>query len=629
MTLLTATISGTFVRPDNGKAAMTAYIEAASVNSLLTYSGGVIASKTPVKIQADGSATVTLWQLPQVGVNPGDARWRLVMETGSNRYTKEFNLTGDITWDTIVDVSSVPLTSSLVSQAQQARDAAVAAAASVAYSTWQPSTAYVSGQTVQAPDGSLIKSNSSRSSRPAFDATEQTFWTVVSVKTGTLEQTALSTAFSSRRSSKSSGIWKPTTVLAGMLYVGHDSTAGVTFWVNPSNLFISTDNGDTISTGKGLPTNVTNAFTIYRVVRFKTLWAMIALDSVSGTYKVYTATAVTGNTALTWTAVKTLATNATNISGALGVSASGNTMCVCEYTATPNITGGPSIYRTTDGTTFSTRTTQATARHFHGVWEDPYNAGTWYALLGDGTTTPVLTSTDDGVTWTAVGSIGSGWDGVSMSFSANYVWATGDILTSVNVAPFYVFDRATKTPQVGCTASPQAIAVSNPGVFPNGGSCTSGSNTFSMGSSEQPITVDDIAAAIVLKKTSDGSLVVPSGTTILDVNGLNVTLSNFCTQTLAAGALTYAINRNERFYPFGLYGAVDPATEVFYLVADSAGGAPVGLPFRYGMFACPTLFGPLIWLDNLVTASRLVEVVGTEVVSANHHRKVMTVNQGV
>lgn len=127
----TATISGTFVRPDAGKASMTAYIEAASVDSLLTFAGGVIASKTPVKLQADGTASVTIWQLPQAGIDPADARWRLVMESGRNRYTKEFTLTTDITWDAIVDVSSVPITSTLLEQAQEAAAQAEAAYAAL------------------------------------------------------------------------------------------------------------------------------------------------------------------------------------------------------------------------------------------------------------------------------------------------------------------------------------------------------------------------------------------------------------------------------------------------------------------------------------------------------------------
>jgi hypothetical protein len=130
-TPLTATISGQFVRPDNGKASMSAYIEAATANSLLTFAGGVIASKTPVKLASDGSASVTIWQLPQAGVDPSDARWRLVMEAGRNRYVKEFTLTGDITWDDLVDVSGVPLTSSLVSRAEDAAATAEAAEAAV------------------------------------------------------------------------------------------------------------------------------------------------------------------------------------------------------------------------------------------------------------------------------------------------------------------------------------------------------------------------------------------------------------------------------------------------------------------------------------------------------------------
>jgi hypothetical protein len=131
MALTTATISGSFVRPDAGAAAMTAYIEAASENSLLTSAGQVIWSKVPVKIQSDGSATVTLWQLPQADIAPSDARWRLVMMSGQKRYTQEFTLSGDITWDTLVDVSGVPITSSLLSQAWAAAAQAQAAAALV------------------------------------------------------------------------------------------------------------------------------------------------------------------------------------------------------------------------------------------------------------------------------------------------------------------------------------------------------------------------------------------------------------------------------------------------------------------------------------------------------------------
>ena len=433
-----------------------------------------------------------------------------------------------------------------------------------------------------------------------------------------------------RRSVQSPGFWRTTTTLNGQLFVGHDTTAAVTFWVNTSNLFISTDNGDTLSSGKGLPSGVTNGFTIYRVVRYKALWVMIASDaSDSNKYKIYACTAVTGNTALTWTAVKTLAINSTNISGALGVSSDGNTLLASEYTGTPNITGGPSIYKTTDtsAVTWSTVDTRASARHFHGVWEDPYNTGTWYALLGDATTTPVLKSTNNGASFSSVSSVGLGWDGVQMSFSPNYIWCTGDVVSAINVAPFYVMDRTTLTPQIGCSSSPMSIPVTNLGVFTTGATATSGNNFIGMGSFEQPITVDDIGSTITVKKNSDSSLVVPSGTQITDVVSPTIYMSNTCTQT--STAITYVVNRNERYYPVSLYGTVDPATETFYLVADNAGANPLGLAYRVGLFTCTTVFGPLTWVDNLVTASRLVEVVGTELITSNHHRPALTVAQAV
>lgn len=131
MPLTLATISGTFVRPDLGSGAMTVYIEAATVGSRLTYSGNVIAGKYGVRIASDGTASVTIPVLPQGGVLPSDARWRLVMLSSRDVYIKEFTLSGDTTWGALVDVSSAPVTSSILTQAIAAQNAAIAAAASV------------------------------------------------------------------------------------------------------------------------------------------------------------------------------------------------------------------------------------------------------------------------------------------------------------------------------------------------------------------------------------------------------------------------------------------------------------------------------------------------------------------
>lgn len=184
MTITMATISGAFVRPDLGTGAMTVYIEAATEGSRLTSGGTVIAGKYGVQVDSSGNASVTIPQLPQASILPADARWRIVMLVGNDTYIKEFTLSGDTTWGAIVDVSGTTITSSILA-------AALAAVSAVKIGTWQATTSYVSGQTVQAPDGSLIKSTTARTSRSTFDATEQTFWTPVSTTSGTLEQVAL------------------------------------------------------------------------------------------------------------------------------------------------------------------------------------------------------------------------------------------------------------------------------------------------------------------------------------------------------------------------------------------------------------------------------------------------------
>lgn len=56
--------------------------------------------------------------------------------------------------------------------------------------SWTPSVTVGVGDTVQAPDGTWIKSTTSRNTLTVFDATEQTFWLPVSTTIGTIEQLA-------------------------------------------------------------------------------------------------------------------------------------------------------------------------------------------------------------------------------------------------------------------------------------------------------------------------------------------------------------------------------------------------------------------------------------------------------
>lgn len=95
----------------------------------------------------------------------------------------------------LVTTAPGAVTPSVLTDTLAARDAAISAASAAAASAsvflWQPTTAYTAGQTTQAPDGSQIKSNSSRTSRASFDATEQANWTVVFAVPGTLARAAL------------------------------------------------------------------------------------------------------------------------------------------------------------------------------------------------------------------------------------------------------------------------------------------------------------------------------------------------------------------------------------------------------------------------------------------------------
>ena len=131
----TATISGQFVRPNLGGAPVVATIEAVADGGRLKYDGMVIVGKFTVQIdKSSGTATATIPILPQTGLTPDDARWQLNLQVGSDTYKAQFTLDGDTTWDALVDVSDVPITGSLLAQAQAAASDASASATAAAAS---------------------------------------------------------------------------------------------------------------------------------------------------------------------------------------------------------------------------------------------------------------------------------------------------------------------------------------------------------------------------------------------------------------------------------------------------------------------------------------------------------------
>lgn len=128
MPLAMATISGLLVNPVQAASSSTVTIEAATDGARMTYPGREIGGRYPVKIQKDGSASVTIPQTPQTGLLPAGAKWRLTIKGGGDTYTVPFTLTADTTWDTIIETFADPLTASVVQQVLGYRNDAVGAA---------------------------------------------------------------------------------------------------------------------------------------------------------------------------------------------------------------------------------------------------------------------------------------------------------------------------------------------------------------------------------------------------------------------------------------------------------------------------------------------------------------------
>lgn len=128
--LVTATISGVLINPGGSKSVSRYAIEAATDGGRLTFDGGAIDGAYRVDVADDGTASVDIPTTDQAGLLPVGARWQLVKRGPGNAYvSKPFALTGDLTWNDIIEAADVPYTPTLVAQA--AAYAALAEAAVV------------------------------------------------------------------------------------------------------------------------------------------------------------------------------------------------------------------------------------------------------------------------------------------------------------------------------------------------------------------------------------------------------------------------------------------------------------------------------------------------------------------
>lgn len=198
----------------------------------------------------------------------------------------------------------------------------------------------------------------------------------------------------------------------------------------------STDWSATWSTNKTYPTNVA-WYDFGPVVRFGAYLYALGLDSVSNRVGIYRALPQSGNTVFSWSApLMLMAVGTQRYSFAL--TADSSYVYASEY---GNPTGGPSVYRSSDGSSWTTILTIAAALHIHAIAVDPYNAGHIWLACGDGVAGPIRYSTNSGSTFTNVPSrTGYVPQVVQLSFSADWVFAAGD----ATACTAFVIDRATK-----------------------------------------------------------------------------------------------------------------------------------------------------------------------------------------
>lgn len=342
-------------------------------------------------------------------------------------------------------------------------------------------------------------------------------------------------------------------------------TDGTKLWSFNSGGFYQVDS--LTSTGwqsKTLPTNVVPTQGIKTIVP-ATGWPgagkmfILAFNSTTSRFEVYSAPLVTGSTQPTWTGpLLTMAANATLSPTAFRATSVG--IFAGEYTGTPDIAAGPSVYRSTDGTTFATVFGPlAGTRHIHSVYEDSFNLGTIYVPVGDqGAAHSCYRSTNSGTTFNPIATLddaaGVTWQAVAMGFTRDWVVFIGDQVQGLG--PF-LLNRADDSVR-WATASTKYSRVAVPGGV-------GGRLITDLAITNASTNATSATAAFTTLDTGrllQGPNNVQDGTYITYVNATTVTLSRAATGTQTG--LTAVIG-GDRFFETAYEGVVDETTGAIYV----------------------------------------------------------------
>lgn len=370
---------------------------------------------------------------------------------------------------------------------------------------------------------------------------------------------------------------------------GIDETDDRLFAINSSNqLVMSTDRGATWGTSKGLPTNVSGA-TVSRVYRWGAYLYLIGFDTVASTVNVYRALpAPVLNDAFTWSASLLTLTAGSTTSFAKQIGASATAMVVADYG--PDPTGGPSMWRTTDGTTWTKVLGPiAATRHIHHVYADPYKTNHWWMTCGDGTGHQYYRSTDDGVTWSKLStSSGSTADLTAAAWQAVQISADADALYFCGDSGYYTVLKMRRSDIAQGTYKPIISPSFHQQVYiPNGRPArgpfadlviTSGSKTVT--SATAAFTADDVGRFVGFTASiNPGGYPSPLRPYIQAVT--NSTTATLSLQANSSASSVGFILGGETLYAGAFYGCVDTTTGIVYQLANDATSAGT----RCGLFA--------------------------------------------
>ena len=369
----------------------------------------------------------------------------------------------------------------------------------------------------------------------------------------------------------------------------------------------------TWSNAKTIPTG-TSWFNIVRVLTFKSnLYLMTVIDA-SSRVGIYKATPTSGNNALTWTLVLTATAGATTRPVCMTYDAT-----YIYYTDYGDPSGGPQVYRSADGDTWGSIATFAGIRHAHAIAADPYTAGNVWLCLGDGVAFPNRYSTDYGATWNNLpGLSGTHPQLTDISFTQDEVWFADDTAYVTSV----VVDKATKTWKGaslgfhGNVAHPGKMVAATwnaPGTIASG---TPASTNVTLTGAR----VGHTATATITPALPAGLSIQPHvvANDQVRVDIVNETGSNI---TVNSGNAVTVIVRlfGGPFAPTVFYGAVDPASGVFYCVTQQQTQTP-----DVGLFAILDKGAPPMLLDFGPYGNYGVFISGGRVYYGNKNRAALT-----